>query len=293
MRHALVALVALGVIAGLVVAVSPSVAGQEVRKPAAAAQAASGQAAASQVPTPKPVKPVTDIAMNSVFADACRIWVEVKNTGNVTIDQVLRERIWVDGVVKDQTQTRFVLKPGASFSHGVGTDPGVRITGLNRVVKAVIDADGVLSESNESNNEKQVTLSCRLASAAQPGAASVLQARPDLVVSFEFKNIKQKASGGQVVWTTDIEYTVTNRGSADAGPCIVHLEQGSGPEGAASSAGPNLSMPAIGAGKTVTKMFGPYQHAGPEQVYRATVDFEKAVNESNESNNQFVKHFPS
>lgn len=280
-------LIVLGVVAGLLLAMPLAGYGQAPRKPEAA------QAVPGDFPKPKPVKPITDIRVADVFADACRVWFRVENSGNVTIDKVLRERVWVDGVVVDQSQMHYVLKPGAVFAHGVGADPGVRITGFNKPVKVTIDADGALAESDETNNTKEVTLSCKLASAARPGAASALVAKPDLVVSFEFKNAKQGTNAsGQAVWTTDVEYTVTNQGSGDAGPCVVHMEQGSGPEGAASSAGADVSMPAIAAGKTVTKMFGPYSHAGPTQVYRATVDFRKAVAEASESNNQFVKPFP-
>lgn len=286
MRHPIAAL---GVVAGLLLAMPLDGLGQEIKKPQAA------QAAPGDLPKPKPVKPVTDIRVTEVFADACRLWFRVENSGNVTIDKLLRERVWVDGVLVDQTQMHYLLKPGAVFAHGVGADPGVKIAGLNKPVKVMIDADNALVESDEANNTREVSLSCKMASAAKPGALGALQARPDLVVSFEFKNAKQTGTNasGQPLWTADVEYTVTNQGSADAGPCVVHMEQGSGPEGAASSAGRDVSMPAIAAGKTVTKMFGPYSHAGPTQVYRATVDFHKAVAEANESNNQFAKPFPN
>jgi hypothetical protein len=277
--------VILGVIAGVMLAIPLSGAGQEAKK-ATTTQAASAQANLAQ-----PIKQVTDIEMNSVWADGCRLWLRVKNSGNVKIDKVLREKVWVDSVLKDTSQTHFVLEPGAVFAHGVGADPGVRITGMNNSVRALIDADNILTESNESNNDKQVTLSCRLASTA---AAAPLLAKPDLVVSFEFKNVTRKDpnADGHFVWSADIEFTVTNQGAGNAGPCVIHLEKGSGPEGASSAAGPDISIPALGAKQSVTKVSTSYQHTGAAPVYRATVDAGHAVAESNENNNQFVKQFP-
>ncbi len=288
MKHRLLIL---GVIMGLAVAMPRAHAGQEV-KPGAGSQAGTVQAGTVQPGATQAGKRVTDVKLNSVWADGCRLWVRVENSGNVKIDKVLREQVWVDGVLKDDSKMHYVLEPGAVFAHGVGADPGVKITGFNKVVRAFVDAENVLAELNEANNNKQVTLSCRLASEAQP---SVLVGKPDLVVSFEFKNISRKDpnADGKYVWTADIEFTVTNQGTADAGPCIIHLEQGSGPEGASSSAGPDISIPGIGAGKSFASVTGPYQHAGAPPVYRATVDAGHSVLESNENNNQFTKPFPS
>ena len=283
MRHPSVIL---GVVGVLVLAAPLPGGGQDIKKPI-------GQAGALKPGASQPVKQVADIALDSVWAEGCRLWVRVKNSGNVKIDKVLREQVWVGGALKDDTKTHYVLEPGDVFAHGVGADPGVRITGFNNAVRALVDADNVLPESDahRSNNSRQATLSCRLASV--PATAPIL-ARPDLVVSFAFKNLTRKDpnADGKYVYSADIEFTVTNQGAAGAGPCVIHLEKGSGPEGASSPAGPDISIPAIGARESVTKVSGPYQHTGPAPVYRATVDFGHSVAESNENNNQFVKQYP-
>lgn len=286
MRHARAALGALGVIAGLVVAVSPSAAGQEARKPAAAAKAASAQAGPAQ-----PIRPVTDISMNSVFADGCRLWIEVKNTGNVTIDKVLRERVWVDGVVKDQTQMHYVLKPGATFSHGVGADPGVKIAGFNRTVKAMIDAENVLAESNEANNDKQVTLSCKLASAAQPGAAGALQAMPDLTCPQA--NIFFEPAGESRHYY--IKVTVLNGihdGTGhDAAPFRVRATYEDRTVNPWATRTAVFTVAGLGMGLThVEDHISIGVH--PQQAYfrleKVEVDIDRAVSESNEGNNTKV-----
>ncbi len=285
MRLPLAALVVLSVIAGLIVAGAPSVAGQDVRKPAATAQAASAQAGPAQ-----PIR--TDISMHSVVADGCRVWVEVKNTGNVTIDKVLRERITVNGVVKDQSQTHYVLKPGATFAHAVGADPdGVRVTGLNQTVKAVIDADNVLAEASESNNEKQVTLSCRMASAAQPGAVGALQAMPDLTCPQA--NIFFEPAGESRHYY--IRVTVLNgihdgKGH-DAGPFRVRATYEDRTVNPWVMRTAVFSVDGLGMGLTHVEdhiSIGVYPPQAYFRLEKVEVDIDKAVSESNEGNNTKV-----
>ncbi len=237
-------------------------------------------------------KHVLDIEMTDVFADHCRIWFRVTNKGNVKIDRVLREQVWVDGLLKDDTRMHYVLEPGAVFAHGVGADPGLKISGLHRKVRAFVDADNVLAELNEANNSKEVSLSCMVAAVA--GSIQPVLAKPDLTVSFDFKHVIRKdpnADGAYIYWA-DIEFAVTNHGPGDAGPCMIRLEQDSGRGGRFEQAGPEISIPAVNAGQSVTKVSTSYQHTGPAPTYRATVDSHNAVPETVEGNNQFTKKFP-
>jgi subtilase family serine protease len=237
--------------------------------------------------SPQP-KQVTDIEMTDVWADQCRIWLRVTNKGNTKIDKVLREVVWVDGVIKDSSLTHYVLEPGAVFAHGVGADPGVKVYGLNKTVKAQVDVDNVLAELNETNNAKNVTLSCMLQAEKIPVAA-----KPDLIVTFAFKQMTRKDpnADGHYIYSAEIEFTVSNQGSGGAGACKILLERDSG-SGFAQS-GPEISVPAVNAGQSITVMSGPYQHTGAAPTYRATVDSHNAVGETKEDNNTFTKKFPS
>ena len=238
-------------------------------------------------------KIVVDIEMTDVWADNCRVWFRVTNKGNVKIDKVLREQVWVDDVLKDDTQMHYVLEPGAVFAHGVAADPGLKIMGLNRKVKAIIDVNGALSEmaARKGNNSKEVTLSCMAQVGQIPGS---MQIKSDLTVSFDFKNVirKDPNADGKYIWWADIEFTVTNNGPGSSGPCVIRLESDGGTGGAFSQAGPEIGVDAIEAGHTFVKKQSSYQHTGPAPTYKATVDPHNAVNETNEANNTFTKKFP-
>jgi hypothetical protein len=239
-------------------------------------------------------KKVVDIEMTDVFVDQCRVWIRVTNKGNVKIDKVLREQVSVDGLLIDDSKSHYVLEPGAVFAHGVGADPGLRISGRNRKVKAQVDAENVLAELNEVNNTKEVTLSCMVDIRRATDLAKSVQAKPDLIVSFEFKNVirKDPNADGNFIWWADIHFTITNQGPGGAGPCAILLERDSGPGGAFAQAGPEISIPAVNAGQSITKVATSYQHTGPSPTYRATVDIHNAVVETKEDNNQFTKKFP-
>ena len=113
---------------------------------------------------PGVVKPmIVDIAID-VFTDAktCRLWVAYQNKGTVKIDKVLREKVIVNGtVVPGGDFNHVVLNPGAFFSHGVGVDPGVIISG-SATVNASIDTENVLKENNEANNSITKTVACQI-----------------------------------------------------------------------------------------------------------------------------------
>ena len=111
-----------------------------------------------------PVQPLKrDIALFDIFLDKnknCRIWVSWQNQGNVKIDRLLREKVSVNGTLKDDSMNQVVLEPGAFFSHGVGADPGIKLSPGTWTVTATIDADNALTESNEGNNTMTKTLTC-------------------------------------------------------------------------------------------------------------------------------------
>ncbi len=102
-----------------------------------------------------------DIEMNDIFLDKAtkRVWVTWRNAGTVKIEKALREQVWVNNALVDNSVSNVLLEPGAYFSHQVGADPGVVINSSS-MVKATIDVDGVLGESQERrfNNTKEVRL---------------------------------------------------------------------------------------------------------------------------------------
>lgn len=104
---------------------------------------------------------IRDIAIDDIFVDAnCRVWVRWKNTGNVKIDKILREKVFVYGTsLQSDSANHVVLEPGAVFAHGVGADPGMKLSKAETVT-AWIDADNVLVERNEENNSMSKTLPC-------------------------------------------------------------------------------------------------------------------------------------
>lgn len=106
---------------------------------------------------PKP----TDIDMTDIYLDnKCRLWVKHTNRGASPINKVLRERIWVNGRLIDDSTETIVLAPGAHIAHGVLADPGYIVRGTV-TVKAQIDVDNVLRETNERNNILKKRVTCK------------------------------------------------------------------------------------------------------------------------------------
>lgn len=103
-----------------------------------------------------------DIDMTDIYLDnKCRLWVRHTNRGTAPINTVLRERIWVDGRLIDDSTETIVLAPGDHFAHGVLADPGY-IVRSSVLVKAQIDVDNVLRETNERNNIKTKRVVCKI-----------------------------------------------------------------------------------------------------------------------------------
>ena len=235
--------------------------------------------------------PFVDIEMTDVFLDHCRVWIRFTNVGTVAIDKNLKERVWVDDVLKDDTVMHVVLAPGALFAHGVLPDPGLVLSG-SHTVRATIDVDNALNETaaRRANNTKSVPLSCTLLTNTKPQVGQL--ALPDLTVAMDFKAMTHNDSSGQMVYSCDIQFTVANNGAGDAGPCKILLEWDSGTGGPFAACGPEISVPAVPAHQSVAVTSGPYKHTGPAPTYRATVDCHNAVTESNEANNTATKKFP-
>lgn len=282
MRHPLVIL---GVVAGLLLAVPLAGFGQEIKKPEAT------QAPPGDFPKPKPVKPVADIRVTDVFADACRLWFRVENSGNVTIDKVLRERVWVDGVLVNQNQMHYLLKPGAVFAHGVGADPGVKIAGLNKAVKVMIDADNALVEGDEANNIKEVSLSCKVASAAGAAAAGpvgALQAMPDLSCSQANLFFEPEGESRHYYIQVTVLNGIHDGRGREAGPFRVRATYEDRTVTPWVMREAVYSVPGLEMGTTHVQKHlsvGVYPPQAYFRLVKVEVDIDGAVTESNEGNN--------
>ena len=228
---------------------------------------------------------IVDIAIDGIFVDSqCRVWVRWINKGTVKIDKVMREKVAV-GQVQSNDLNHVVLEPGAVFAHGVGADPGVKISGAT-MVTANIDADDVLKENNENNNRLTITLPCG-------------RALPDLIPTYFRHQFLQSYvnSQGRSCKTFTISVTVKNFGNRDvATPFTVKLEKNSGP---------NLSyvhmktytVPGLAAGASLKLTPEPqsdsclWYQQNPDltmfhPLIRVTVDSGGVVTESLENNNQ-------
>jgi hypothetical protein len=111
-----------------------------------------------------------DIAITDIFFDSsCNLHVKNTNTGNIQIKETLRQKIWVNGTLTDDSTSMIDLAPNASVEKIVKTStiqnspltpsPSVTAT-LTITAKAAIDADNKLQETNEANNTMTKTLSC-------------------------------------------------------------------------------------------------------------------------------------
>lgn len=228
---------------------------------------------------------IVDIAIDDIFVDAqCRVWVRWINKGTVRIDKVLRESVAV-GQVQRSDLNHVVLEPGAVFAHGVGADPGIKISGAT-MVTAVIDADNALKENNEDNNRLTITLPCG-------------KAMPDLIPTyFQCQTLQSYVdSQGRSCKIFAASVTVKNFGNKDiTAPFTVLLEKNSGP---------NLSyvhmktytVPGLAAGASLKLVPAPqadscfwYQQnpglAILNPLIRVTVDSGGVVAESLENNNR-------
>ncbi len=226
-----------------------------------------------------------DIAIDKIFVDEhCRVWVRWINRGTVKIDKVMRESIVV-GQVQISDLNHVVLAPGAVFAHGVGADPGIKVSG-GTMVTAHIDADNVLKERDDNNNRLSITLAC-----GKP--------LPDLIPTyFQCRTLQSYTdSQGRSCKVFAVSISVRNMGNRDITvPFTVKLEKNSGP---------NLSyvhmktftVPGLAAGGNLK--FTPEPQADSCSWYlqnpgltflhpliRVTVDSGGVVTESLENNNQ-------
>ncbi len=179
--------------------------------------------------------------------------VTVRNQGTASAGSfVLR----LQGAASYQDATVSSLAAGASttrtFTLPLSTSP--------ETFTATADVNGQVSESDEANNTRQVTVTGPVA-------------RPDLVVD----NITYTPTTPNLGQTITFQVTVRNQGTASAGSFTVRLQ------GAASYQDATVSS--LAAGASTTRTFTLPLSTSPE-TFTATADVRNQVTESDEANNQ-------
>ena len=240
-------------------------------------------------PSTKPL--IVDIAIDDIFVDSqCRLWVRWINKGTVKIDKVLRETVFAYGTpIQSDSANQVGLEPGAVFAHGVGADPGFKISGA-ATVTATIDANGVLNESNfrKGNNSMTKTIPCG-------------KAMPDLMPTYISCHTLQSYTDaqGHACKVFEVSVTIKNFGTRDVTtPFKVYVERDS-QAGLSYGGFTTYDVPGLAAGASLTfdrkptadtrwwYMNNPgLTHVSPR--VRVTVDWTNVVSESLENNNQTV-----
>ena len=98
---------------------------------------------------------VSDIALDQ----QCRIVITHTNRGGFRVNQMLREIVWINGNVANDSTEVIKLEPGESQRHTVGVDLGMKIP-TGATVRVMIDVDNELIELNEVNNILSKRLRC-------------------------------------------------------------------------------------------------------------------------------------
>jgi hypothetical protein len=102
-----------------------------------------------------------DVDVSDIYVDKkCRLWVKHTNRGTAPLNVVLRERVWVNGRLIDDSRETINIAPGRWYGHGILADPGYIVRGTVKV-KIQIDVDNALREFNERNNIMTKTIKCR------------------------------------------------------------------------------------------------------------------------------------
>ncbi len=136
----------------------------------------------------------------------------------------------------------------------------------SHTIKAVADSENEVAESNETNNEKTVTLST---------------IAPDLII----ETITGLPASPPIGETVTFTVTIKNQGSDIASPSRVHFYIDDSSRG-------YQDVPEIVAGATATKTFTWIAQAGSHDI-KAVADSNDTLTESDETNNEKTVTFPT
>jgi subtilase family serine protease len=196
---------------------------------------------------------------NPSIEDTVTFTVTIKNQGSV-----LANPCHITYYIDDTQQTSVYVNqidPGASTTN---TFTWTAEAGAH-TIKAVVDSNNIISESDETNNEKTVTLST---------------SDPDLVITNITWSPINPSTGDTVTFTV----TIKNQGGVPANLSrVTYYVDGS------FRGYHNVSE--LNAGATVTKTFTWTAEAGAH-IIKAVTDVESQIPESNENNNEKALTFP-
>ena len=198
------------------------------------------------------VDAITYSPPNPTLGSTITFQVTVRNQGSASAGSfVLR----LQGAASYQDATVSSLAAGSStmrtFTLPLSTSP--------ETFTAIADANGQVSESDEANNTRPVTVTGPVA-------------RPDLVVD----NVTYSPPNPTLGSTVTFQVTVRNQGSASAGSFVLRLQ------GVASYQDATVSS--LAAGASTTRTFSLPLSTSPE-TFTATADANGQVSESDEANN--------
>ncbi len=101
-----------------------------------------------------------DIDVSDIYLDQnCRLWIKHINRGTEPLKVMVRENVWINDQLIEESYETIMLEPGAEIRHKIGAEPGFMIIN-NAKVKVQIDVNDTLSELNEKNNTLETTLFC-------------------------------------------------------------------------------------------------------------------------------------
>ena len=208
-----------------------------------------------QGPTAQPdlvVDNVTYSPPTPTLGSTVTFQVTVRNQGTASAGSFV---VRLQGVGPSQDQSVASLAAGASvtrtFTLPLSTSP--------ETFTAIADANGQVSESDEANNTRPVTVTGPVA-------------RPDLVVDAITYSPPNPTLGSTITF----QVTVRNQGSASAGSFVLRLQ------GAASYQDATVSS--LAAGASTMRTFSLPLSTSPE-TFTATADANGQVSESDEANN--------
>ena len=103
--------------------------------------------------------PLPDLAITDIYQNGNDVTYQIMNTGDLTVTVAHTSMLWVDTVYRGSDLIdNIVLVPGQRLKRTFTHVPAC--SGLSDALRVIIDADNVIAESNELNNERRETALC-------------------------------------------------------------------------------------------------------------------------------------
>ena len=214
---------------------------------------------------PKPDLIVQDISISPsspIEDQSATITATLKNQGDADASGSIQLKYYVDGSYIGSDNMSFGLGAGKSDTESISYTAS---TSGNHTVKVIVDTSGIVSESNENNNERSETYYWN----PPP--------KPDLIV----QDISISPSSPIEDQSATITATLKNQGDADASGSIELKYYVDG-----SYIGSDNMSFGLGAGKSDTESISYTSSTSGNHTVKVIVDTSGIVSESNENNNE-------